>query len=344
MMVGLAGPGLGSSTRRMLSEISPMGVILFARNMPELGGLLELTSELRRLDPELVIAIDHEGGRIDRSPEGFTRLPPPLAMAAQAEPGLIRGAGRLHGRELRAAGFDVNFAPVLDVHSNESNPVIGDRAFGTTPEMVVHAALPYLQGLAEGGIVGCGKHFPGHGDTDLDSHKQLPRVSHSLERLRRIELAPFAKAAKQGMRLVMSAHLIAEALDAGRPASLSPRVLEDCLRGELGFKGTVISDDLEMGAITGLMGPAEAAVEALGAGNDIVLVCQTEQASLDAWQGMANAIAEGRLHPARLSEAGKRRQALLKHISRLRSRGPSQDPATVIGSAEHRRLAEQLSS
>ncbi len=344
MIVGLDGPRLGPASLAMLSEIAPMGVILFARNMPELGGLLELTAELRRHDPELVIAVDHEGGRVDRSPAGFTRLPPALEMGRRGEPGLLRAAGRMHGRELRAAGFDLNFAPVLDIHSNEANPVIGDRAFGTTPEMVVHSALPYLQGLTEGGVTGCGKHFPGHGDTELDSHEDLPRVGHGMDRLRRLELVPFAKAAKHGMRLVMTAHLVAEALDPQGPASLSRRAIEDCLRGELGFKGAVASDDLEMGAIAGLMGPAEAAVAALVAGNDIVLVCQTEQAALEAWQGLERAMARGDVHPARQAEAESRRRALMKRITRLRARpaDTAKDPVSVIGSDEHRRVAERL--
>ncbi|MFP6600029.1 MAG: beta-N-acetylhexosaminidase [Deltaproteobacteria bacterium] len=344
MMVGLEGPRLTSSSRRMLTEIAPMGVILFARNMPELGGLLELTAELRNLDPELVIAIDHEGGRVDRSPEGFTRLPPALVMGSHGDGGLVREAGRLHGRELRAAGFDLNFAPVLDVHSNEANPVIGDRAFGTTPEMVIHSALPYLQGLAEGGVAGCGKHFPGHGDTDLDSHKDLPRVGHSLARLRRVEFPPFLKAARQGVAMVMTAHLVAEALDPKLPASLSLRAIEECLRGELGFKGVVISDDLEMGAVTALMTPAEAAVEALVAGNDIVMVCQTEQASLEAWSELTRAIDGGHIDPDRVAGARSYRLGLTKKLHRLRKKAAvkGDPPDSAIGAPEHLRLAARL--
>ncbi|RMF23497.1 MAG: beta-N-acetylhexosaminidase [Deltaproteobacteria bacterium] len=323
-----------------IEEISPFGVILFSRNLPDHEGVLALTGALRRRFPDLALAIDHEGGRVHRLPPPFTRFPPALSMARHGDPGLVREAARAQARELRAAGFDINFAPVLDIHTNPDNPIIGNRAFGTTPEEVIHNALPYLQGLSEGGVLGCAKHFPGHGDTAADSHLELPRVGHDRDRLLSVEMAPFARAIEQGVAMIMTAHVLYDALDGERPASLSKAVVGDILRGRLGYRGVVVSDDLDMKAITAERSVGEAAVEAIDAGSDLVLVCQSEQSVTEARGAIAEAIAEGRLPRATVEAAARRRAKLASRIRKLRRAAPP-DPS-VIGTAVHRDLAARL--
>jgi len=321
-----------------VGEISPLGVILFARNMADADSLLELNSALHRHFPELLIAIDHEGGRVDRLPEPFTHFPPALKLARHGEPGLMREVARCQATELRAAGFHINFAPVLDVHTNPANPIIGERAFGTTPEEVVHYALPYAQGLAEGGIAACGKHFPGHGDTHCDSHLELPRLDHSLERLASLEMLPFARAIAQGLPMIMTAHILCDNIDAELPASLSEAAIGAWLRQRLGYRGVVVSDDLEMKAVSEGWGVAEAGVLAVKAGSDILLVCNTSKAVRQAHGALSQAIAEGRVGAATLADAEMRRKQLLRRIAKLsRVVANSSD----IGAQAHRELASR---
>lgn len=340
LATGIGGAELDSTTLALLEEVRPLGVVLFARNLPTTEAVLSLTEGLKSCRGLDIIAVDHEGGRVDRMPEGFTRFPPPLEIAGRADPGLVREVGRAQARELRAAGFNVNFAPVVDVLTNPANPVIGDRAFGTTPEMVIHNAIPYMQGLVEGGILGCPKHFPGHGDTEVDSHLDLPKVSHDLRRLRDIELRPFAKAIAQGARMIMVAHIVCESLDNANPVTLSPTVIEQLLRGHLDFDGVAIADDLEMQAITDHHEIGEAAVAAVNAGCDMLLVCQTTEAVAQVHATLTRAIEKGEIARARLDSAERRRQKLLKRIARL-GRGGSTD-RSAIGASEHKRLAERL--
>ncbi len=342
LVVGFEAPELDAETRDLLDEVAPLGTILFARNMPERDGLLALTSALRERDPAAILAIDHEGGRVDRLPEGFTRFPPALVMARAGEPGLLREVGRAHARELRAAGFNVNFAPVIDINSNPENSVIGDRAFGATPEEVVHNALPYLQGLAECGILGCVKHFPGHGDTSTDSHLELPVLpadSHPTDRLRAIEMKPFARAVSQGVSLVMTAHVLCPALDAERPATLSHEIIDGCLRRSIGYQGVIVSDDLEMKAVADNYSVGEAAVMAVEAGCDLLLVCRRAELVREAHRALTAALEEGRISAFRAAQTAKRRGKLLSKLRKLAR--VEADPST-IGALAHTELAARL--
>jgi len=260
-------------------------------------------------------------------------------MARRGDPGLLREVARYQARELRAAGFHVNFAPVLDIHTNPDNPVIGDRAFGTTPEEVIHNALPYLQGMTEGGIVGCGKHFPGHGDTRSDSHLELPYVDHDSDRLSQVEMRPFARAIAQGIPMIMSAHVVYRALDPELPASLSAKVIDGWLRRALGFGGVVVSDDLEMRAIADRYSIGEAAVQAVLAGSDVVLVCKTAALVYEAREALATAIAEGRIGRATLAAAERRRRKLVQRVAKLGKIVAERD---AIGAQEHASLASRF--
>jgi beta-N-acetylhexosaminidase len=343
LIIGLPGPELDAEARALLDEVRPLGVILFRRNIVSVGQLRELIAAVTEGRPELLMAIDHEGGRVHRMPAGtFTHFPPTLTVARHGDPALCRDVARAHAAELREAGFNLTFSPVLDVHTNPANPIIGDRAFGTTPEEVIHNALPYMQGLAEGGILSCGKHFPGHGDTAVDSHLALPvlpAATHGLDRLRSLEFKPFARAISQAIPMLMTAHVVVEALDASVPATLSPRVIDGCLRRELGYEGYVVSDDLEMKAIADNYSVGRAAVLSMLAGCDGCLVCATPSLIREAHAALSGAIAGGELSPALLAAVARRRDKLLARSKKL-AKVPA--PAGAIGAEEHASLCSKL--
>lgn len=257
------------------------GAILFRRNLPDLPATSRLCRALAAAAPEDLppfLGVDQEGGRVTRMPAPFLKLPPMRALGELGDLALIRRAARAVGAELRAVGVNLDFAPVLDVDSNPQNPVIGDRAFGRDPRTVMRSAVAFLQGLQDELVLACGKHFPGHGDTDTDSHLELPRITHARDRLEQIEIPPFRAASGAGIASMMSAHVVVDALDPGVPATLSRAVCTGLLRAEIGFEGVLFSDDLEMAAIAARWPIEEAAPEAISAGCDALLVCSDEDA------------------------------------------------------------------
>lgn len=278
---GFSGETLPPAFERALAERRRGGAILFKRNLPNIAVAHALCSSIVAASPSEcapLIGVDQEGGRVVRLPAPALRLPAMATLAAGADLELLTAAGERVGEELSALGFNLNFAPVLDVNTEAANPVIGDRAFGSEPGQVIRAALAYWRGLQNAGVIGCGKHFPGHGDTHLDSHYALPVVSHARARLESVELAPFRAGIEAGMPALMSAHVVYTALDAEAPATLSAQICSELLRRELGFRGVLFSDDLEMKALAGRGSIAELAVQAVRAGCDAVLVCSDEAA------------------------------------------------------------------
>jgi beta-N-acetylhexosaminidase len=249
--------------------------------------------------------------------------------------------GRAIGEELAALGFDIDFAPVLDVHTNPANPIIGDRAFGSEPEAVARRALAFARGLDAAGVLACGKHFPGHGDTLSDSHLELPRIDHGWDRLEQVELLPFRRAAAAGLPMIMTAHVVFAAIDAARPATLSPAVVTGVLRNQLGYRGVIVSDDLDMRAIAGHMGADVAAVAAVRAGCDVLLLCNSEDNQAAAEAALIRSAEHDAELRQRIGEAAQRvRELKAAHAAHRAQRAhASRD---VIGSVEHRRLAKQL--
>src|SRR6058998_1380974 len=299
-MVGLPGPALDRETRRFLTEHCPGGVILFKRNIRSAEQLRQLVAAIHATGAGVppLVALDHEGGRVDRLPHPpFTHFPPMALVGETGDTGLAEAVGRAMGCELRAVGIDLDFAPVLDVWSNPRNRVIGDRAFGTTPRAVVRFALAFARGLARAGVLACGKHFPGHGATVGDSHFVLPRVRRTRRELAATDLFPFARAAAAGIPALMTAHVVVPALDPRRPATVSSRICRDLLRRRLRFRGVLFSDDLEMQAMAGRRRVGRAAVEALRAGCDMLLVCQSLAAAREAIVAVENALSRGTLDP-----------------------------------------------
>jgi beta-N-acetylhexosaminidase len=251
------------------------GVVLFKRNIATPEQLRALVGELRDAAPAsapLLVAIDQEGGRVQRLRGPWTEWPAMRRVAEHGDPERTAAVAAALARELRDAGIELDFAPVVDVDTNPANPVIGDRSFARDALAVSRHARAFIAALQAGGVAACAKHFPGHGDTAQDSHHELPRLDHDVERLRRIELPPFRAAIEAGVASVMTAHVLLPALDPERPATLSPPAIA-LLRGELGYDGVVFTDDLEMRAVADRF-PIAARVElALRAGVDALLVC-----------------------------------------------------------------------
>lgn len=283
---GFDGAELPERYARALREGRRGGAILFRRNLPEIVGVARLNEAIVAACPADLppfIGVDQEGGRVVRLPAPFLALPPMRTLGRAAshaggDLGLVRRASIAVGRELAAVGFNLDFAPVLDVDSNPKNPVIGDRSFGADPDLVAACAVAFMEGLGAAGVLACGKHFPGHGDTSSDSHFDLPRVAHDRDRLERVELVPFRAAIQAGITAMMTAHVVVSALDPRAPATLARASSTDLLRGELGFSGVLFSDDMEMGAIAARFPPGEAAVAAVRAGCDALLICKSEEA------------------------------------------------------------------
>lgn len=323
-----------------LLELGVSGVILFSRNVGEPAELFELIRAIKtlRAAPTLV-TVDQEGGSVRRLRSGFTELPPLAALGASADPELARALGALLARELSAVGIDWNLAPVLDVDTNPDNPVIGARSLGRDPALVAQLGVELALAMQAEGVAACGKHFPGHGDTVLDSHRALPRLDHDLARLLEVELVPFAAAARAGVASIMSAHVIFSALDPDYPATLSRGVLTGLLRERLGYEGLVVSDDLEMAAIVDYYGIDEAAVRGLEAGIDLFLVCHTATRAHAAIEAIVRAIEHGRLAVERL-EAAERRVA---SFTQRWAAPPRSEPALEsLRTPSHLALAERL--
>jgi beta-N-acetylhexosaminidase len=284
------------------------GFVLFKRNLgtpEEVAALNALLASALRPERPALLAVDQEGGRVARLGSPVLRLPPMRTLGDIDDPDLTRRVAALLGQQLRALGFTMDFAPVLDVDTNPQNPIIGDRAFGAEPDRVVRHGLAFAEGLAEAGVLSCGKHFPGHGDTLLDSHLALPRLAHDRERLERVELAPF-RACRGKVSAIMTAHVVFECLDADTPATLSRRAVTDLLLGELGYDGLVVSDDLEMRAVADRIPIPEAAVAAVDAGCDLVLVCSRVDACLAAHAALVRRAEQDPVFANRLREAAMR--------------------------------------
>ena len=317
------------------------GVVLFARNVEDAGQVAALVAELKRAAGRpLLVSIDQEGGRVARlrAPQGFTELPPMRALGELGDERVAEAVGALLGRELRAVGIDQDYAPVVDVDTNPSNPVIGDRSLSRDPAVVGRLGAALARGLQGAGVAACAKHFPGHGDTSQDSHEDLPRLPHALERLRAVELAPFRALAAAGVASVMTAHVVFDALDRARPATLSAPVMR-LLRGEVGFAGCCISDDLEMKAVADHFPLEEAVPGAVAAGVDALLVCHRAEVQHRAIDLVRGAVEGGWIPRARVAEARSRIGRLLAYA------GPPPNPRGVQGALrtpEHLALAARI--
>lgn len=338
LAVGFDGTALPEAVAALAAESGLGGVVVFRRNCPDLDTVLALTAAARRLGPDVLVLVDHEGGRVHRLPPPFTHFPPAATIGRAGYPVLAAAVARAMARELRAAGFDSGLTPVLDCLTDRESVAIGDRAYGTDPEVVAACGVAFVKAALAEGLVPVAKHFPGHGRTPLDSHLVLPEVDAPRSELERTELAPFRRALDAGCPAVLVAHVRYPALDPDWPASLSPAIVGDLLRGRLGFRGLVLSDDLEMGAVRDRWGVDGAAVKFLLAGGDLALVCRDATARDATVAAVGETLDTGELSPDAASVARHRRRVL-----RTRIEGAAARPdVSVIGCVEHRELLAEV--
>jgi beta-N-acetylhexosaminidase len=354
MMIGFDGTALTPELRAAVTDLRVGGVVIFERNVGSPEALAQLTADLQAValangDPPLLIAIDQEGGRVARLKEarGFTEFPSAMAVAATGDPENARRMARAVAAELKAVGINVDLAPDLDVNNNPDNPVIGIRSFGSDPAAVAAFGAAFAEGLQAEGLLTVGKHFPGHGDTGVDSHVALPSVAHERARLEAVEFVPFKVAIAEGIAGIMSAHITFPAIDPtpGLAGTLSHKVLTGLLRNELDYDGLIFTDSLEMGALAESGYPAPvAAVTALAAGADVLVFNHDHELHRRAQALILDRLERGQLSAARLDAATRRvliakeRFGLLKLDAGTRAAGVRKQ----VGAAEHRALSREI--
>jgi beta-N-acetylhexosaminidase len=332
--------------RSLAREFQLGGVIFFARNIEEAEQVADLSRDVQTLagDLPLWVSVDQEGGRVARLRAPFTEWPAMAALGRSGDETLARRFAAALAAELAAVGVTLDYAPVLDIHTNPKNPIIGDRALAADAQQVARLGAVIVQALQAGGVAACGKHFPGHGDTAVDSHLELPLVEHPPDRIRRVECVPFRAAIAAEVAFIMTAHILVPALDEVHPATLSRRIVAGILRDELDFTGVILSDDLEMKAIAATYSVPDAAVQAIAAGCDGVLICsgdvETQATTLEA---LVHAVEDGRIPYGRLEDAQKR----LRHAKErfLRTVPPVVKRVAlrqVLGCDTHRRIADEM--
>jgi beta-N-acetylhexosaminidase len=336
-------PRLDEADRALLSDLRPAGVILYKSNFLHDRSYPQwLESHARLIEAvraatgreRLLIAIDHEGGRVCRTPPPITRFTYAARWAAQAA-----AVGRAMGRELASLGVNLNFAPVLDIHSNPDNPVIGARAFASSGEQVIEAALAFVAAMHAEGVLACGKHFPGHGDTDRDSHRELPVLQQDLAALSARELRPFVAAIGADIPMIMTAHILLPQIDPEDPVTLSRR-FGQLLREQLGYQGVIVSDDIGMHAVSRIFEDPQQAVRLLQAGTDLMMECAhwTDTERSRAFAGaLLDAQRRGTFAASAMAHASARVRALLERAPQNAVR-----PLLPEEFAQHQRVAAQF--
>ncbi|SHD77665.1 beta-N-acetylhexosaminidase [Schnuerera ultunensis] len=277
MIVGINGYTIDDHTKEIIEKFHIGGFTLFKYNISEENQTLELLNSLKKANSTnpipLFLSVDEEGGRVSRLPNSFLKLPAARKIGEINDRDISFEYGKIIGKRLKSLGFNMNFGPVLDINSNPKNPVIGDRAFGSTIETVIENGIQVMKGTRSENIIPVTKHFPGHGDTDMDSHIDLPVINKDIKELEELELAPFIEGIRQGVDGIMVGHILFPELDNKYPATLSKEILTKLLREKLSYKGVIISDDMTMGTIIKNYNIEEAAVKFLKAGGDLLLIC-----------------------------------------------------------------------
>src|SRR5438067_6644218 len=321
-MIGLKGPTVDDADVRLFRETRAAGLILYRRNFESPRQLLEMLARLEgALGRRLLVATDHEGGRIVMLGRGVTIFPDNLAVGTAGEESFAYKEGLIEARELRRLGVDLNLGPCLDVLTDRYSPNIGIRSYGKDPKLVARYGVARISGMAKGGLSSCPKHFPGKGHSPLDAHLKLPTIMSGWAEMHAVHLVPFLEAIAAGVECIMTSHPVYPRLDPARvPATFSRLIVEDYLRGELRFRGVIVSDDLEMGAIAQSCPLGEAAVRAAQAGHDLLLICHTEAAQRAAAAALFEAARAARL-PRHGLEAAAERVRRLRDQRSARSQG-----------------------
>jgi beta-N-acetylhexosaminidase len=346
-IAGFAGHAIPADLRSLAREFDLGGIILFSRNIDSPEQVAELAREAQTLAGELPlwVSTDQEGGRVARLKSPFTVWPPMMTLGRSGDERLAERFACALAAELRAVGISLDYTPVLDILTNKANPVIGDRALADRAEDVARLGRAIVRTLQAEGIAACGKHFPGHGDTGTDSHHELPIVEHPPDRLEAVEFLPFKAAIEVNVAAIMTAHILIPALDTEFPATLSPRIVDGMLKQSLGYGGLVVSDDLEMRAISAKYGTAEATVAAIAAGCDAVLLCGTEQGpQFEALEAVVHAVEAGALPLKRVEDALARHRRVKERFLAPPRPLPLRGTAlrTLLGRDEHQVVAAEM--
>ena len=347
-MAGFPGETIPDELRAVAREYDLGGIILFGRNVEAPEQVSELAHDSQAMSHELPlwVSIDQEGGRVARLGEPFTVWPPMCTLGRSGEVELAKRFSRALARELRAVGVSLDYAPVLDVHSNAQNPVIGDRALSDAADDVARLGSAIIRGLQDEGVAACGKHFPGHGDTSADSHHELPVVEHPPERIREVELIPFQAAVASDVAMIMTAHVLYPALDEECPATLSRPIVTDMLRHELGFAGLVATDDLSMQAITGHGSVEDACVSAVAAGCDLLLLCAPDvEQQVRAVEALIRAVESEVIPVARIEDAMARQHRVkARFLAKTLTRRPlpPNELRALLSCDEHAAVADEM--
>jgi beta-N-acetylhexosaminidase len=335
--------------RALAREFDLGGIILFGRNIESPEQVSELAAEAENLSAgqPLWVSVDQEGGRVARLKTPFTVWPPMATLGRSGSEALAARFAAALAAELSAVGITLDYAPVLDIHTNPKNPVIGDRALAESAAEVARLGRSVIRALQGAGLAACGKHFPGHGDTSTDSHAELPLVEHSPDRLRAVEFEPFRAAIAEDVAFMMTAHVLVPALDAERPATLSPSIVQHLLREELGFGGVILSDDLEMKAVSARYAVPDAAVAAINAGCDGLLICSGNvDLQAQALEALVKAVESGELAQTRLDDAERRlRRAKERFLANRPGAGRRHRTwRQVVGCDAHRAVADEMAA
>ena len=343
-VVGVGAQELTVEERTTMEHYSFGGFILFGQNCCDPAQILSLTHALWHTSQSLppFIAIDQEGGRVHRLPRPFTHFPPAARLGETGDAKLAYNAARATAEELTEVGINLDFAPVLDVNSNPNNPVIGDRSFGSDPQKVSRFGAQWIQGLRDGGMIPCGKHFPGHGDTDTDSHLELPVVDRCLDELRKIELPPFVNACRNGIESLMTAHVIYRALDPKLPATLSHNIVTGLLRKELNYRGVVFSDDMEMKAISAHYGTEDAVRLCVRAGIDVMLFCHELPRAIRAFDFLCSEFDRDATVRSRVEKSYKRITKLKRDFLKRFTGVPAGQLEQRLGLWNHQRIVDEI--
>ena len=339
--IGFVGTSLPAEARDLVRR-GVRNCILFARNIESPQQLAGLTYDIKAVagpDP-LMMSVDQEGGRVLRMRAPFTLIPAMRQVGQAGREDLALEIGKVVAREVRAVNFDMNLAPVCDVDTNPGNPVISSRSFGQTPELVAQLATCLVRGIQSQGVAACAKHFPGHGDTNKDSHHELPMLpTHDMRRMNEVELPPFEAVIKEGVAGIMTSHVIYSPIDPVYPGTMSKKILGGILREQLAFNGMVVSDDMQMKAIADHFGFDDAVVRAVDAGVDLLWICHTTELQARAIDVIAKAVAGGHLSRRRLEEAARRQDAVFARFVKPATRTPDLD---VIGCREHQAVSDRI--
>lgn len=342
-LIGFQGKSLSDETAAFLTQSKIGGIILFAHNYEDPEQVSKLVLQIQECKSRLPlwISVDQEGGLVQRFKAPFTIWPKAEAVAKLNSPKLTFELSEAIAKELKSVGVNLNFTPVADILTNPKNPVIGSRAYGTEEETVSKMVSAMVRGHVMAGVQPCVKHFPGHGDTDLDSHFALPSVDTPLEVLREREFKPFFKSFKARCSFVMTAHILCKALDPELPATFSKKILQEVLRGEMRYQKIIISDDLQMQAITDHFGAEEAPIRALEAGCDL-LIYRTEEFARHGYESVRKALEEGKLSPVIVNTAINRLRAVKEETLLPYHPHKPEDWKAVVGCKAYQDLAKQF--